>query len=75
MQQFVVALKRRSSSLRVSHSLCRTIEGSFLVSKETAEILRMLISKAKFNTLNELLDSIRETGKRLIQASPLGDTR
>jgi len=56
---FTTALKRRQ------------VEGSFIVAKETAEIMRLLISKQKFHNLNELLISIKEAGKRLVKAAPL----
>jgi translation initiation factor eIF-2B subunit beta len=52
--------------------LRRHIEGSYNVGKETAEILRLYISKSRFHTLNELMQNIKEIGKRLIKAQPTG---
>eukprot|EP01114_Cavostelium_apophysatum_P021428 TRINITY_DN7469_c0_g1_i1.p1 TRINITY_DN7469_c0_g1~~TRINITY_DN7469_c0_g1_i1.p1 ORF type:complete len:361 (-),score=62.78 TRINITY_DN7469_c0_g1_i1:18-1100(-) len=49
----------------------RHLEGSFNVAKETAEIVRLKISKTRFNTLDDLLASIKETGKRLAAIQPL----
>lgn len=59
IQAFITSLKRRQ------------IEGSYNVAKETAEIIRMLISKLKVSTLNELLEAIKETGKRITESQPL----
>lgn len=50
----------------------RQLDGSAIVARETAEIMRLLISKTKFYNLNELLVSIKDTGKKLVKASPLG---
>eukprot|EP01118_Nematostelium_gracile_P016102 TRINITY_DN6594_c0_g1_i1.p1 TRINITY_DN6594_c0_g1~~TRINITY_DN6594_c0_g1_i1.p1 ORF type:complete len:344 (+),score=96.05 TRINITY_DN6594_c0_g1_i1:106-1137(+) len=59
IQTLITSLKRRQ------------IEGSFNVAKETAEIMRMLISKLRFNNLNEVIASIKEVGRRLVAAQPL----
>jgi hypothetical protein len=45
------------------------------VAKETADILRNLIGTLRFTTLQELLNAVTETGKRLIAAQPLGKNR
>lgn len=34
--------------------------------------MRLLISKQKFNNVDELLSIIKETGRRLVKAHPLG---
>jgi len=59
IQAFITNLKRHN------------IEGSFPVAKETAEIMRMVISKMKLTTLEDTLQNIKETGRRLVNAQPL----
>jgi translation initiation factor eIF-2B subunit beta len=60
IQSFITSLKRRQ------------IEGSFNVAKETAKIMRMEISnKIRFNTLHEIISTIKQTGKRLVESQPL----
>ena len=80
IQVFIAALKRRSyffllfflESFRLLYwTIFRQLDGSFYIAKETADILRNLIGTLKFTTLEELLKSVMETGRRLIAAQPL----
>ena len=60
LQKFSLQLKRQQ------------ISGSYPVAKEAAEILRILISKLKFEpNLNHVLEIVREIGKTLQRANPL----
>jgi len=59
IQDFITKLKRRQ------------IEGSYNVGKETAEILRLYISKSRFLSINELMLGIKDIGKLINSAQPI----
>ena len=59
IESFVIKFKRRE------------IRGSSKVSKETAIVLRQIISTGRFQTVQEILKIIREVGKRLTSAHPI----
>eukprot|EP01116_Phalansterium_solitarium_P023751 TRINITY_DN848_c0_g1_i1.p1 TRINITY_DN848_c0_g1~~TRINITY_DN848_c0_g1_i1.p1 ORF type:complete len:369 (-),score=151.58 TRINITY_DN848_c0_g1_i1:244-1350(-) len=59
IQTFIMSMKRRQ------------VEQTYNVAKETAEIMRMVISRMKISNLEDVLNALRETGKRLISAQPL----
>lgn len=48
-----------------------TYYGSSAVAKDTCILLRTIIIKGKFTTIEDLIDTIREVGRELIQARPL----
>jgi translation initiation factor eIF-2B subunit beta len=39
---------------------------------ETVILLRQYISKAKFSTMDQLINKIKEIGRRLVEAQPTG---
>lgn len=59
IERLVIMLKRRE------------IHGASIVASQTAELLRTVISKGRFSTVQQLLDMIRSVGKRLIAAHPI----
>lgn len=73
-KQKAVRMKKLETLVQIFISKVKRkqIAGSFNVAKETAEILRILISKSRFATLSELIDAIKDIGRKLQQAAPLG---
>lgn len=50
----------------------RQIVGSFFVAKETATILRQVVSMSRWRDVDTLIDIVTSTGKRLASAQPNG---
>jgi translation initiation factor eIF-2B subunit beta len=46
--------------------------GSFFVAKETATILRQVVSMSRWRDVDTLIDIVTSTGKRLASAQPNG---
>ncbi|KAG1049057.1 hypothetical protein G6F46_010470 [Rhizopus delemar] len=58
IEEFIDSLKRRQ------------IVGSFFVAKETATILRQVVSMSRWRDVDTLIDIVTSTGKRLASAQP-----
>lgn len=55
--------------------VCRKIEGSLATAKQTAELLRSVISQQRVpynNQASALIDAVRAVGEQLIAANPVG---
>lgn len=50
----------------------RQIVGSRATALETLLVLRQVISKARFSSLEQLVEIIRDVGRRLVDAQPKG---
>lgn len=50
----------------------RQISGSYTVSLETAQLLKLVVSNARFNSIEDLINAIKEVGKELSLAQPKG---
>jgi len=50
----------------------RQVVGSRETALETALVLRQVISKARFQNINQLVEIIRSVGRKLIEAQPKG---
>ena len=50
----------------------RQISGSHAVSLETAQLLKLVVSNAKFSSIDELISSVKEVGRELTLAQPKG---
>ncbi|CED85335.1 Translation initiation factor 2B, beta subunit (eIF-2Bbeta/GCD7) [Phaffia rhodozyma] len=48
----------------------RQISGSYTVSVETAQLLKLVVSNARFNSIEDLISAIKEIGKELSSAQP-----
>lgn len=64
----------------VFYSLCciglRKIEGSQATAKQTAELLRQVVSQQRMPYTNQasvLIDAVRAVGEQLIAANPIGE--
>lgn len=79
-QRFVEVL---ASKLRRRYSHCksifldlqeyRQIVGSRQAALETVLVLRQVIANAKFSNFEQLVEIIREVGRRLVEAQPKGE--
>jgi translation initiation factor eIF-2B subunit beta len=50
----------------------RHIIGSFNTAKQTAELIRTVVSNNKWTKAKSLIEVVKIVGKKLIQAQPLG---
>ena len=76
----ILASRLRRRSVVPSHTIrClrfhffpRQIVGSRATALETLLVLRQVISKARFSNLEQLVEIIRDVGRRLVDAQPKG---
>lgn len=52
----------------------RQLVGSRETALETVHVLRQVVLRAKFSTIDELIGLIRNLGRRLVEAQPKGAT-
>lgn len=55
---------------------CRRIEGSHATARQTAELLRFVVSQHRMPHTNQtasLLEAVRAVGEQLIAANPVGE--